>query len=69
MKQIEILRSASCIEGDTCPTIGRVHGDPEWLRMVVVPETDPEILTAFAKHIGPGEILAKFPSAHLPEVG
>lgn len=69
MKKITILRSVSCIEGDTCPMIGKVDdGDPAWLHLVVVPETDPTIMESFARHIGPGEILARFPSAQLPEV-
>lgn len=66
--KITVLRIASCVEGDTCPMIGRVDSDPAWLRMVVVAETDPEVMKAFASHIGPGEILAKFPAAQLPEV-
>jgi hypothetical protein len=66
--KITVLRSASCVEGDTCPMIGRVDTDPAWLRMVVIPETDPAVLEAFASHMGPGEILAKFPAEQLPEV-
>lgn len=66
--KITVLRSASCVEGDTCPMIGRVDTDPAWLRMVVIPETDPAVLAAFASHMGPGEILVKFPADQLPEV-
>lgn len=66
--KIEILRSASCIEGDTCPMIARVDNDPDWLHMVVVAETDPKTLAAFAPHMGLGEILGRFPAKQLPEV-
>ena len=42
--------------------------DPELLYMVVAPETDPDKIAAFASRIGPGELLATFPAALLPEV-
>jgi hypothetical protein len=66
--KITVLRSESCIEGDTCPMIARLNDDRETLHMVVTPETDPDKVAAFASRIGPGELLAKFPAALLPEV-
>jgi RNA polymerase subunit RPABC4/transcription elongation factor Spt4 len=67
--EIKILRSASCIEGDTCPMIARADNNREWLHLVVVAETEPEMLAAFAPYMGPGEVLGRFPAAQLPEVG
>lgn len=63
-----VLRGDVCIEGDTCPMIARLDDDTETLHMVVTPETDPAKITAFASRIGPGELLAKFPAALIPEV-
>lgn len=66
--KITVLRDERCIEGDTCPMIARLDDDPELLHMVVTPETDPAKIAAFASRIGPGELLATFPAALLPEV-
>lgn len=66
--KITVLRDESCIEGDTCPLIARLDDHPELLYMVVKPETDPAKIAAFASRIGPGELLATFPAALLPEV-
>lgn len=66
--KIAVLRGDVCIEGDTCPMIARLNDDPETLHLVVTPETDPDKIAAFASRIGPGELLAKFPAALLPEV-
>lgn len=66
--KITVLRDEHCIEGDTCPLIARLDDDSELLHMVVTPETDPTKIAAFASRIGPGELLATFPAALLPEV-
>lgn len=66
--KITVLRSASCVEGDTCPLVARDEDDPTDLYLVVKPVTDPATLAAFSSRIGPGEILSTFPAAMLPEV-
>lgn len=68
MNKITVLRSASCVEGDTCPMIAKHSDDPTDLYLVVKPVTDSAKLVEFAQYIGPGEILAAFPAAQLPEV-
>jgi hypothetical protein len=66
--KITVLRGDVCVEGDTCPMIARLDGDPETLHMVVTPETDPAKIAAFASRMGPGEVLARFPARLIPEV-
>lgn len=66
--KITVLRGEDCLEGDTCPLIARLNDDPELLHLVVRPETDPAKIAAFASRIGPGEVLATFPAALIPEV-
>jgi hypothetical protein len=63
-----VLRSASCIEGDTCPMIGSVDVYPDELLIVGRQVTDPAVLAEFASHIGLGEILSAIPVTLLPEV-
>ena len=55
--KITVLRGEQCIEGDTCPVIARLDGEPELLHLVAAPETDPARIAAFADRIGPGESL------------
>ena len=64
--RVRVLRGA-CADDETCPKITDA-GHPTDLHMVVVPETDPDVLAAHAGHIGEGEILVRFPRAYLPEV-
>jgi hypothetical protein len=66
--KITVLRSASCIEGDTCPMIGSVDVYPDNLLIVGRQVTDPVVLAEFADYIGPGEILSAVPATLLPEV-
>ena len=64
--RVRVLRG-SCADDETCPKITDA-GHPTDLHMVVVPETDPAVLDAHRKHLGPGEILVRFPRRYLPEV-
>jgi hypothetical protein len=66
--KITVLRAASCIEGDTCPLIGRVDVYPDELLIVARQVTDPAVLAQFASRMGPGEILGAVPVTLLPEV-
>jgi hypothetical protein len=63
---VTVLRG-SCADDETCFKITDT-GDPEYLHFIGEPETDTAILAAHGRHIGPGEVLYRFPRRHLPEV-
>lgn len=64
---VVVVLRGSCADDETCPKITDA-GHPDDLHVIAVPETDPAVLAAHAKHMGPGEILVRFPRRHLPEV-
>jgi hypothetical protein len=67
--QVTVLRvDNTCPDVDSCPAFTTVNTDQEWGYVIVKEVTDPAILAAHAKHIGPGERLGRVPRHLAPEV-
>jgi hypothetical protein len=60
--------AGDCDDQRTCPGVHTLADRPDVYYVVVKQVTDPDELTAFARHLGPGETLGTTPRSVIDEV-